>query len=135
MRDGSIQMLFVTGFNELVHVLITKTEQLLWRDPVAFSNFPSDAGREVSALPRLFQRSSPSCTQDSYEIHIIDTSLPAGDAVVRNGEETILTDKFGKRFRKTQTPVSPAAAGNVSQDWDELAGLAFDLPLIPVLFY
>ncbi|CAM9405657.1 unnamed protein product [Ectocarpus sp. 4 AP-2014] len=47
-----------------------------------------------------------------------------GDVVVRNGEETILTDKFGKRFRKTQTPVSLAAAGNVNNPTPPARGKA-----------
>ncbi|CAM9950707.1 unnamed protein product, partial [Ectocarpus sp. 12 AP-2014] len=47
-----------------------------------------------------------------------------GDVVVRNGEETILTDKFGNRFRETQTPVSLAAAGNVNNPTPPAKGKA-----------
>ncbi|CAM9091877.1 unnamed protein product [Ectocarpus fasciculatus] len=47
-----------------------------------------------------------------------------GDVVTRNSEETILTDKFGKRFRKTETPVSPAAAGSVDKSTPPAKGKA-----------
>ena len=46
-----------------------------------------------------------------------------GDVVTRNGDETILTDKNGRRFKKAENP--PSAGAHVSRErltlWAPLA--------------
>lgn len=40
---------------------------------------------------------------------VVQHLVAAGDVVIRKGDETILTDKYGRRFRKAEIP-SPAGA-------------------------